>query len=409
MTCQTGYCIKGRQPQCFDGQMINTMTCENQTVQTCTYPPNGGCDSRTKCSDSTILYGTKLVQCGPCPSGYYGSGRRGCYDINECTIIQNGGCDLRTTCINRDGGYDCSSCTDVIEYGVHLTGDSRHANGCHPPPPPPPPPPCTSQQVLAATMTIQNINPDATRLPACAKAVLTGAGGVCSLSGHCKPGYTANTLKVTCDQVDGAGNQVATASGTCDPSPCNGVNSHIPHATSGDCPANGNMGSGSRCTPVCDKGYTLDGDKTCNQGTVKKGQCRAVACNATGVGKDKEPPHGRTGEGTCTGAIVSGSSCKPECAAGFSVHGSTNCTLGNITSVGFCVTPKPSLAGCTLQANGTTTKWVCPETGTVTAPMLYLGLVGLFSLGCCGTIKMASAKISKAEYEEGRADWSRVE
>ena len=268
---------------------------------------------------------------------------------------------------------------------------------------------CSSQQVSAAALTIQNINPDATRLPACAKAVLTGAGGVCSLSGHCKPGYTANNAKVTCDQVDNAGNQVATASGTCDASPCSGVNGNIPHGTRGDCPANGNMGSGSRCTPVCDKGYTLDGDKTCNQGTVKKGQCRAVACNATGVGKDKEPPHGRTGEGTCTGAIVSGSSCKPECAAGFSVHGSTNCTLGNITSVGFCVTPKPSLAGCTLQANGTTTKWVCPETGTVTAPMLYLGLVGLFSLGCCGTIKMASAKISKAEYEEGRADWSRVE
>jgi hypothetical protein len=141
MTCQTGWCISGRQPQCFDGQIINTMTCQPQTVQTCTFPPNGGCDPRTSCSDATNLFGTKLVQCSACPSGYYGSGRSGCYDINECTVVRNGGCDLHTSCTNFDGGYSCSACEDIVDpttgANLGLVGDPNKADGCHPPPPPP--------------------------------------------------------------------------------------------------------------------------------------------------------------------------------------------------------------------------------------------------------------------------------
>ena len=267
---------------------------------------------------------------------------------------------------------------------------------------------CTSLEVATAAGTIAHINADGAKLPACTKASLSD-GAVCSLSGACASGYSASTapdpIQVTCNLG------VATASGTCTPSPCNGVNTNFPHGNRGDCPASGNMGSGSRCTPVCDSGYKLDGDKTCNQGTVHKGQCRPVTCNATGIGRDKEPSFGRKSDGTCTDALLSGASCKPECAAGFSPHGSTNCTLGNITSVGFCATPKPDLKkfGCSTVANGTTTKWVCPESRSAVRVFLYLGLVGIFSLGCCGTWKMASAKISKAEYEAQRGDWSRVE
>ena len=97
MTCPTGYCISGRQPQCYDGHLINTMQCQTQSVQTCQFPPNGGCDPHTICSDATNLYGTKLVQCSQCPSGFYGSGRSGCYDINECTVVRlNSTCSLAT-------------------------------------------------------------------------------------------------------------------------------------------------------------------------------------------------------------------------------------------------------------------------------------------------------------------------
>ena len=97
MTCPTGYCISGRQPQCYDGHLINTMQCQTQSVQTCQFPPNGGCDPHTICSDATNLFGTKLLQCSQCPSGFYGSGRSGCYDINECTVVRlNSTCSLAT-------------------------------------------------------------------------------------------------------------------------------------------------------------------------------------------------------------------------------------------------------------------------------------------------------------------------
>lgn len=139
MTCPTGYCISGRQPQCYDGHLVNTMQCQLQSVQTCTIPPNGGCDPHTTCSDATNLFGTKLVQCSACPSGYYGSGRSGCYDINECTVLQNGGCDLHTTCTNSDGGYSCSPCEGAVDSNgnsLNLIGDSTKSGGCRPPPPP---------------------------------------------------------------------------------------------------------------------------------------------------------------------------------------------------------------------------------------------------------------------------------
>ena len=140
MTCPTGECITGRQPQCYDGHLINTMQCATQSVQTCQFPPNGGCDAHTVCSDATNLFGTKLVQCSACPSGFYGSGRSGCYDINECTVVLNGGCDLRTSCTNFDGGFSCSACEDILDAkgeSLNLVGNPNVAGGCHPPPPPP--------------------------------------------------------------------------------------------------------------------------------------------------------------------------------------------------------------------------------------------------------------------------------
>merc|ERR1711871_121680 len=124
MTCPTGQCVEGRQPQCYDGHLINTMRCTMQSVQTCQFPPNSGCDPRTTCTQSH-LFGTKLVQCSACPAGWYGSGRKGCYDINECTVLKNGGCDEHSTCSNFDGGYKCSPCEEA-----GLRGDPYKVKGC---------------------------------------------------------------------------------------------------------------------------------------------------------------------------------------------------------------------------------------------------------------------------------------
>ena len=131
MTCQTGWCVAGSQPKCSDGQMHSSMRCEPQPIVSCLSPPNGGCNPHTTCSDATNLFGTKLVQCSECPRGYFGSGRSGCFDINECTVMRNGGCDVHTTCHNFDGGYNCSDCP------APLVGNSFLDGGCHTPSKPP--------------------------------------------------------------------------------------------------------------------------------------------------------------------------------------------------------------------------------------------------------------------------------
>jgi hypothetical protein len=130
-TCETGWCVAGEQPRCEEGgQLINTMRCEQQSVASCTFPPNGGCDPLTTCSDTETLFGKKLVKCSECPRGFYGSGRSGCYKIDVCTrIFHYGGCDHRTTCTNTDFGYSCSACP------APLIGDPYYENGCHLPPP----------------------------------------------------------------------------------------------------------------------------------------------------------------------------------------------------------------------------------------------------------------------------------
>ena len=162
MTCQTGYCITGRQPQCFDGQLINTMSCQVQTVQTCTLPPNGGCDPLTTCTEKT-LFERLLVQCSACPQGYFGSGRSGCYDINHCTVLRNGGCDLRTTCTDLDGGYRCSACPQGY-FGDPYDGQSA----CKP---------CATVANAAADAVYSCVGPGASNVSACEDGYYKGPAG----------------------------------------------------------------------------------------------------------------------------------------------------------------------------------------------------------------------------------------
>ena len=125
----------------------------------------------------------------------------------------------------------------------------------------------------------------------------------------------------------------------------------------------------------------------------------------------------RISEGSCTESLASGDTCQPECATGdgFVAHGVTTCSLGVITSISFCEAPKPTKAlermGFTQQTNTSGEKyWAAPDSAFRSGVvwLLYLCLVAIVMMGCCGTWKMASAKISKDEFESV-TDWSRVE
>ncbi len=63
---------------------------------------NGGCDVLTTCTNSV-----NGPTCGPCPSGYAGTGLCGCIDVNEC-FVDNGGCSVNATCANTSGSRLCT-------------------------------------------------------------------------------------------------------------------------------------------------------------------------------------------------------------------------------------------------------------------------------------------------------------
>eukprot|EP01052_Picozoa_sp_SAG31_P019011 SAG31_NODE_1369_length_8611_cov_3.505169_6_plen_412_part_00 len=83
--CDDDYCLEGTepgmeavQPRCINGKLTMDVKCRKQQLVDCQTPRNGGCDPLTKCDDSTNIFGSRLVRCGPCPPGYFGSGRSKC-------------------------------------------------------------------------------------------------------------------------------------------------------------------------------------------------------------------------------------------------------------------------------------------------------------------------------------------
>jgi hypothetical protein len=98
---------------------------------------NGGCDPLTSCTNDG---GTPM--CGPCPSGYDGTGATTCTDVNECAT-NNGGCMTPTlACTNSPGSSTCGpcpsgyqdtggpTCTDVNECATNNGGCMTPTLGC---------------------------------------------------------------------------------------------------------------------------------------------------------------------------------------------------------------------------------------------------------------------------------------
>jgi hypothetical protein len=94
----------------FDGFSLTSGAC----AQACDVD-NGGCDPLTVCTNLP-----EGRSCGPCPTGYSGTGETGCIDINECDV-DNGGCDPLTVCTNLPGSRTCGVCPAGYE-GAGETG-----------------------------------------------------------------------------------------------------------------------------------------------------------------------------------------------------------------------------------------------------------------------------------------------
>ena len=108
-------------------------------------------------------------------------------------------------------------------------------------------------------------------------------------------------------------------------------------------PANGTMGtcessleSGSTCQPTCNTGYTVSGTSSCNDGMLSAATCSANPCDASAA-----PANGAVGlySSQCTSTLPSGSTCQPTCNTGYTVSGTSSCTLGTLTAATCVKTP----------------------------------------------------------------------
>jgi hypothetical protein len=133
---------------------------------------NGGCDPLTSCTNDG-----GSAMCGPCPSGYTGTGNTACLDVNECAT-NNGGCSASppVVCSNTAGSSNCGSCP------AGYTGPGTT---------------CTDVNECATS------NGGCSPLAAC---INTAGSSNC---GACAPGYTGNGI--TCTDV----NECATNNGGC--------------------------------------------------------------------------------------------------------------------------------------------------------------------------------------------------
>ena len=88
---------------------------------------HGGCDPLVTCT--TTPGG---ASCGPCPSGYTGSGASGCADIDECALHTDN-CSPGS-CHNLPGSFGCCAPGTVYDAGTHQCVDACSVahGGCDP-------------------------------------------------------------------------------------------------------------------------------------------------------------------------------------------------------------------------------------------------------------------------------------
>jgi len=154
--------------------------------------------------------------------------------------------------------------------------------------------------------------------PTCSSGYTVSGTSSCSLGT-----LTAATCSVNpCDASlaptnGGAGDCRTLTAATCAANPCDASTAPM-NGGVGDC--TNSLASGSTCQPTCNSGYTVSGTSSCSAGTLTAATCSANPCDASAA-----PTNG--GAGDCTNSLASGSTCQPTCNSGYTVSGTSSCSL----------------------------------------------------------------------------------
>ena len=122
----------------------------------------------------------------------------------------------------------------------------------------------------------------------------------------------------------------------------------------GDC--TNSLASGSTCQPTCDAGYTVSGTSSCSLGVLTSATCSPSPCDASAA-----PANG--GVGDCTNSLASGSTCQPTCDAGYTVSGTSSCSFGVLTAA-MCE-PNPCTSSTDSSKDGSDGEFYCVNGGSV--------------------------------------------
>ena len=108
---------------------------------------------------------------------------------------------------------------------------------------------------------------------------------------------------------------------------CN-ASSEIQNGSIGDCTSN--LVDGATCYPICNSGYTLSGNRKCsNSKLTDTAKCNinipgGSSCDASG-----SIPNGTIGD--CTSTLVDGATCYPICNSGYTLSGNRTCNNGSLS------------------------------------------------------------------------------
>ena len=193
-------------------------------------------------------------------------------------------------------------------------------------------------------------------LPTCdaSVAISDGIASPCSASlasgSSCSPTCNSGYI-LSGSRLCGAGTLTDTA--VCLPNPCDASTAPA-NGGVGDCPSS--LASGSTCQPTCNSGYVVSGTTSCNTGMLTAATCSSTQCDASTA-----PTNG--GVGTCTNSLASGSTCQPTCDSGYTVSGTSSCSLGTLTAA--TCSANSCTASSVLSKDGSDGVFYCINGGTV--------------------------------------------